>query len=527
MDISTMMSHMMVLFVGLGLGIGAFILYRNMLDEKKRNEAQKEASRILNKAKSQAARIEKDAEAKAKDFENRARRNAESEIKKQKQRLQSQENSYKDKEVKLEKEYREKDEKLQARMRELEGKNDELRILESRIKENEGRLQDQIQELSQKLEQASGYTKEQAKNELIQALRDEAEKEALVMVQEIEEAAKKEANQKAKFALSVAVSRYAAEVATEKTTSSIPLSGEEMKGKIIGREGRNIRALEAACGVDLIIDETPESVIISSFDAVRREVARKSLQKLMEDGRVHPGRIEEVVSKVKSELFESMKEDGEKACFDLGVHGIHPKVISLLGELKFRHADSQNVLQHSLEVAYIAGLIAAEIGIDVAKAKRAGLLHAAGRALDHTHIGSYAVVGADFLKKHGEKEDICHAVRAHNGDEEPQSVLAHVLQAAHNLARSRPGAKRNMIENYIKRLEDLESVANSFDGVSRTFAIQAGKEIRVLVDSGKVTDEQSQMLSRDIARKIEREMSYSGQVKVNVIRETRIVEHAR
>lgn len=527
MQMTALITHMMSLFVGLGLGIGAFFLYRNMLDEKKRNEAKKEANRIINKAKSQAARIDKESKSKAKDFENRARRNAESDIKKQKQRLQSQEQSFKDKEGRLEKEYRDKEEKLQQKMRELDGQSEELKILEGRIQDNEGKLLNQIEELSQKLESVAGYTKDQAKEELMAALTKDAKEEAATMIQEIESSARKEAGQKAKYALAVAVSRYASEVATEKTTSSIPLSGEEMKGKIIGREGRNIRALEAACGVDLIIDETPESVIISSFDSVRREVARLSLKKLMEDGRVHPGRIEEVVSKVKSELFESMKEDGEKACFDLGVHGLHPKLIHLIGELKFRHAESQNLLAHSQEVAHIAGLIAAEIGADVNKAKRAGLLHAVGRALDHSHLGSYARAGADFIKKHGEKGDVCHAVLAHNGDDEPQSALAHIVQAAHNLARSRPGADRSMIENFIKRLSDLESVANSFDGVSRTFAIQSGKEIRVLVDSGKVTDEQSQMLSRDIARKIEKELSYSGQVKVNVLRETRIVEHAR
>ncbi|MEO0335384.1 MAG: ribonuclease Y [Pseudomonadota bacterium] len=522
-----MITNIAFLFVGLGLGIGAFIAYQKMQDDKKRIDAKKEADRIVNKAKSKANRIEKDAKNKAKDFENRARRNAEQDIKKQKQKVSSQEHSLKDKEKRMEKDYRQKEERLEASMRELDAKAEEMTVLKDRIASNESKLTYQIEELTNKLESIANYTSDEARRELMGALEKEAKEEAAEMIQEIESEAKKEANKKARYALAVAVSRYASEVSTERTTSSIPLKGEEMKGKIIGREGRNIRALEAACGVDLIIDETPETVIISSFDAVRREIARLSLKRLMEDGRVHPGRIEEVVSKVKSELFENIKEEGEKACFDLGVHGVNPKLVNLIGELKYRHAESQNLLSRSVEVANICGLIGAEIGFDVNKAKRAGLLHTVGRALDHTYEGSYAKAGADFARRHGEKEEICQAILNHNSDQDPSNVLGHIVQAAHNLARSRPGAKRMMMENYIKRLEDLESVANSFDGVSRTFAIQAGKEIRVLVDSGKVTDEQSAMLSRDIARKIQKELSSSGQVKVNVIRETRIVEHAR
>jgi len=526
MDIS-MIKGIAFLVVGLAIGVGAFVVYLKLSDDKKKNEAKKEADRIINKAKSKASRIEKDAKNKAKDFENRARRNAEQDIKKQKQKAQSLEQSLKDKEKKLEKEFRLKEERMEQNMRELDAKAEELEVLKDRISANESKLTYQIEELANKLESVANISSEDAKNELMQALEKEAKEEAAEMINEIEANAKKEASKKARYALAVAVSRYASEVSTERTTSSIPLTGDEMKGKIIGREGRNIRALEAACGVDLIIDETPETVIISSFDAVRREIARLALKKLMEDGRVHPGRIEEVVSKVKAELFESIKEEGEKACFDLGVHGVNPKIVNVIGELKYRHAESQNLLAQSIELANICGLIAAEIGADVNKAKRAGLLHAIGRALDHTYSGNYAQAGAEFAKRHGEKAEICQAIGSHNSDEDPGTVLGHILQSAHNLARSRPGAKRMMMENYIKRLEDLESVANSFDGVSRTFAIQAGKEIRVLVDSGKVTDEQSQMLSRDIARKISKELSYSGQVKVNVIRETRIVEHAR
>lgn len=515
------------LFAGLVLGMLGFILYQRMLDEKARNSAQKEADRIINRAKSQASKIERDAKNRAKDFETRARKNVESDIKKEKQKLQSVENQLKDKEKRLDREFQKKEDQLKTKMKEAEDRLQTLEVSETRLREMEEKQKHLIADLSQKLESAAAMTSEQARAELLKAFEDEAREEASQKVLEIEEQAKKEATAKARQVLAVAISRYASEVATEKTVSSIPLTSDEMKGKIIGREGRNIRALEAACGVDLIIDETPESVIISSFDAVRREIARRSLERLMEDGRVHPARIEEVVTKVKSELFEFIKEDAEKACFDLGVHGVHPNVLNVLGALKYRHADSQNLLAYSIEVATLCGLMAVEIGFDESLAKRAGLLHAIGRGLDHTVEGSYAIAGAEFLKKNGEKPEVVHAVRSHNNEEEPNSVLAHLLQAAVNLVKARPGARRSMMETYIRRLEDLESVANSFDGVTRSFALQAGKEIRVLVDSGRVTDEQSTMLSRDIARKIERELNYQGQIRVAVIRETRIVEHAR
>jgi len=328
----------------------------------------------------------------------------------------------------------------------------------------------------------------------------------------------------------MAIARYASEVVSERTVVTIPLVGEEVKGKIIGREGRNIRALESACGVDVVVDETPDSVIISSFDPIRREVGRVAIKRLIEDGRVHPARIEEVVDKVKQDLLAELKEEGEKACFDLGVHGVHPEILGLIGSLKYRHTGTQNLLAHSTEVAFMAGTMAAEIGFDVKLARRAGLLHDIGRAIDHTVEGNHSQVGAEFAKKHGEKKDVCNAIFYHEPDSESlstNSLLVQLVQAANNLSKNRPGARRSMMENYIHRLEDLESIGNSFDGVERTYAIQSGKEIRVIVDSSKVTDEQSNMLSRDIAKKIERELSYPGQIKVSVVRETRIVEHAR
>lgn len=528
MDSSTVFVVVAVsLASGLALGAGLFYLFLKFQDEKIRNAAEKEAEKIVNRAKSQAAKIDRDAKNKAKDFESRARRNAENDIRKEKQKVQNIENQLKEKETRLDKDFKRKENQMNHRLKDLDEQAERLNIAENRIKEMEERLRGQIQELGRKLESTAAMTADQAKSELMRALEDEARKEATQKLAHIEEEARREAEKKARRTLAVAISRYAAEVSTERTVSSIPLTGDEMKGKIIGREGRNIRALEAACGVDLIIDETPEAVIISSFDPVRREVALKALERLMEDGRVHPARIEEVVDKVKSEIFQSIKEDGEKACFDLGVHNVHPSIVNLLGSLKYRHVEAQNLLAHSIEVGYLAGLMAGEIGADVSLARRAGLLHGIGRALDHTHEGSYAAVGAEFARKHGEKDFIVHAIRAHTDEEKPQSVLAHLIQAAFNLSQARPGARRQQMEGFIRRLEDLESVSNSFDGVARSFAIQSGKEIRVLVDSGKVTDEQAVMLSRDIARKIERELNYPGQIKVNVVRETRIVEHAR
>ncbi len=527
MDAVVGISILASLIVGLGLGAGGFVFYRKIVDGKKKSAAELEVERILNRARSQASKLEREAKQRAKDFENRARRNAENEIRKEKQKIHGLESQLKEKDNRLKKEFQRKEEQLKSKMNQLDEQAERTQLAESRVKEMENQVQGQISQLEHKLESVAQMTASQAKSELMLALEDEARREASERISQMEKEAQREAEKKARRALSVAISRYASEVATEKTVSSIPLTSDEMKGKIIGREGRNIRALEAACGVDLIIDETPEAVIISSFDPVRREVARKSLQKLMEDGRVHPARIEEVVEKVKSELTQAMKEDGEKACMDLGVHGVHPAIVNVLGSLKYRHHDAQNLLAHSEEVGFLAGLMAAEIGFDVKLARRAGLLHDIGRALDHTVESSHAVIGAEFARKHGEREAIVHAIRAHEGEEKSDQLLAHLVQAANNLSKARPGARRAQMESYIRRLQDLESVANSFDGVVRTFAIQSGKEIRVLVDSGKVTDEQSQMLVRDIARKIERELNYPGQIKVNVVRETRIVEHAR
>ncbi|MGE4133891.1 MAG: ribonuclease Y [Bdellovibrionales bacterium] len=523
MDVTALLSLVLGLLVG-GFGLYAIL---KATGQKTLLTAEKEADKIIQRAKGQVSKIERDANQRAKDFELRARKNVENDIRKEKQKIQNTENQLKEKESRLDKDFKRKEEQLTKKARELDETAERLQVSEKRLMELEDSSRQQIRELEAKLQAAANMTPEQAKNELLDAMTEDARKEAGARVAQIEEEAMQEANRKARRILSAAVARYASEVATERTVSSIPLSGEEMKGKIIGREGRNIRALEHVCGVDLIIDETPETVIISSFDPVRREIARRALEKLMEDGRVHPARIEEVVDKVKSDLFSSMREEGEKVCFEIGAHNVNPNIIKVLGGLKYRQGEGQNLLAYSLEVANLAGLIAEEIGADEKLAKRAGLLHAIGRGLDHTFEGSYSQAGADFLKRNGEKDDVVHAVRSHSDEVKPESTLAHIVQSAFNLTRSRPGARRQNLDTFIKRLSDLESVANSFDGVARSYAIQSGKEIRVIVDSGRVTDDQANMLSRDIARKIERELNYSGQVKVAVVRETRIVEHAR
>jgi ribonuclease Y len=515
------------LIAGLGTGAGILYLFNVATGHKRMKFAEQEAERIMNKAKSKAGKIEREANFKAKDFENRAKRNAENDIRKQKQSLQQTETNLKDREGKLEREYKRKEEELVKKIKDIDDQKTRITISEERIKKSEGEISSQMDQLRSRLEKVAQLTTDEARQELERSVEDEARRNIAQKIQELEKETQKEMEQKSRQVLATAIARYASEVSTERTVSIVPLTSDEMKGKIIGREGRNIRALEAACGVDLIIDETPEAVVISSFDPVRREVAKLTLERLMEDGRVHPARIEEVVEKAKQDIIKRMKSDGEQAAIDLGLINIRDEILHLVGSLRYRTTQTYNVFKQSIEVAYVAGMIADEIGFDAKTAKRAGLLHAIGRAIDHTVEGSYAKVGSEFARKHGERDEIVSAIRCHNGEKEARTLLDHIIQAAFNLAEARPGVRRQMMETYVQRLSDLESVANSFDGVQKTFAIHSGKEIRVLVDGGKITDGQSEMLSRDIARKIEKELSYSGQVKVSVIRETRIVEHAR
>ena len=427
----------------------------------------------------------------------------------------------------MEVDFNRKTEDLESQITDLKEQKERAVSMKEQLEKTEKKLKGKLEELNHRMESVANMTEAQAREEIKHNLEEEVKKEVSPKLMKIEEDMKKESEQKARLILSQAIARFASEVSTEKTTSSIPIKGEETKGKIIGREGRNIRALEAACGVDIIIDEGHENIVISCFDSVRREVAMKSINRLLEEGRVHPARIEEVVGKIKRDIFMSMADEGKKTCFDFGVHDVRPVIMETLGGLKYRYIEGHNVLKSSVEVAHLAGLIAGEIGSDEKAARRAGLFHAIGLGVDHRLEGSYSLVGADFAKKHGESPAICQAIRYHRGEVPAQSVLDHVLQSAHNLFRERPGARREVIENYINRLKGMESIANSFDGVIRSFAVRTGKEIRVLVDSGKVTDEQAFMLSRDIAAKIDREMDEAGQLMVSVIRECRMVEQAR
>ncbi len=521
------MMEVIYILIGMIVGFAGFVIGRRIVEGNKKRRARSEADRILNKAQHEAQRLEQQAKQKARDLEIQMKKNAENDLRRQREQISNQERSLKDKERNIDQKLSKTENELKEKMARAQSRAQEVDILEKKIKEKEIKLEEELKELQKKLESVSRFSTQEAKDELINAVRHEAELEAAKKAQLIENEAKLEAEKKAKKIISLAMARYSGEYAAERTVNVMALPTDEMKGRIIGKEGRNIRALEAACGVDLIVDETPEAVVISSFDPVRREIARRSIETLLEDGRVHPARIEEVVQKTKDQLFKSIKEDGEKACFELGVVGVHPEILKLLGSLKYRTSYTQNNYTHSIEVGFLAGMMAAEIGADVKAAQRAGLLHDIGKALDHSIEGSHAVIGAEFAKKYGESERIVHAIRAHHEDEQPKTVIAHLVQAADALSSARPGARKQTNETYVRRLEDLESIGNSFDGVIRTFALQAGREIRVLVEGSKVTDEQSLMLSRDIARKIEREMNYPGQIKVTVVREVRAVDYAR
>jgi ribonuclease Y len=384
-----------------------------------------------------------------------------------------------------------------------------------------------IEEQRHLLEQISGITADEAKERFMKLVESEMRHESAEMIKRIEEETQSQADKKAKEIIVAAIQRYAADYVVEETVSVVHLPNEEMKGRIIGREGRNIRALEAATGVDLIIDDTPEAVIISGFNPVRREVARITLERLITDGRIHPGRIEEIVAKAEQEIEQKIREAGERATFDLGVHGIHPELIRMVGRLKYRTSFAQNVFQHSLEVAFLAGAMAAELGLNIKQAKRAGLLHDIGKAVDHEVEGSHALIGADLARKYAEAPNVVHSIAAHHDDEKPQSALDVLIQAADALSAARPGARREMLETYVKRLEELERIAFSFPGISKAYAIQAGREIRVIVENEAISDADAAMLSRDIARKIENELSYPGQIKVTVIREMRAVDYAK
>jgi ribonuclease Y len=398
---------------------------------------------------------------------------------------------------------------------------------EKRVKEMEEKYISALAEQKNLLEKISGMTSSEAKKLLMQNIENEAKLDSARTIRRIEEETKENADKISRNIIAMAIQRYSADYVAEKTVSLVNLPNDEMKGRIIGREGRNIRAIEQLTGVDLIIDDTPEAILISSFDSIKREVARISLEKLITDGRIHPARIEEIVEKVKQEVESTLKEAGERVTFDVGIHKINPEIVRLLGRLKYRTSYDQNVLQHSLEVSYLCGMMASELGINVKSAKRAGLLHDIGKAVDHEIEGSHALIGSDLAKKYGENEDIVHAISAHHDDIKPQTVMAVLVQAADALSAARPGARREMLMTYVKHLKDLENIANSFNGVSKSYAVQAGREVRVIVESKDISDDASVVMSKDIAKKVEESLTYPGQIKVTVIRETRSIEYAK
>ncbi len=416
-------------------------------------------------------------------------------------------------------------EKFERREMDLQAKENDLSLRMETLAEKEATYASLVEETTRELERVASLTAEEAKAILLKSMENEANHEGAKLVKRIMSEAAENADKEAKKIISTAIQRYAGDFVAERTVSVVQLPGDEMKGRIIGREGRNIRALEAATGIDLIIDDTPEAVILSGFNPVRREVARIALTRLISDGRIHPARIEDVVARVTEEVDVTIKEAGEQAAFDLGVHGVDPELIKVLGQLKFRTSYAQNVLQHSVEVAFLAGVMAAELGLNIKLAKRMGLLHDIGKAVDHEVDGPHALIGAKLARKYGETDTVINAIAAHHEDKRPESVYDYLVQAADALSGARPGARKETLENYVKRLEELEKVANSFEGVSNTYAIQAGREVRVIVESDKISDANAGLLSRDIAAKIEETLTFPGQIKVVVIRETRSVEY--
>jgi ribonuclease Y len=508
--------------IGFGTGFAiAFWIKGKMLSQKIR-DSETEANRILEDSKRRAETLLKEANLEVKDRLFKMKSEFDAETKETRSEIIRRERRLSQKEEHIER----KIEQFDQREREIIRQEKFLAKREDQIDGREKRYNELIEEQKMQLEKISGLTAEQAKELLIRAMENEARYEAAKVIKRIENDAKEQADRKAKKIMATAIQRYAGDFVAERTVSVVQLPNDEMKGRIIGREGRNIRALESATGIDLIIDDTPEAVILSGFNPVRREVARISLMRLISDGRIHPARIEDIVKKVGQEVDLAVKEAGEQAAFDLEVHGIHSELIKYLGRLKFRTSYAQNVLQHSSEVGFLCGIMAAELGLNQKLARRMGLLHDIGKAIDHEVEGPHAVIGSKLAKKYNESGKIVHAIAAHHEDVVPESVYALLVQAADSLSGARPGARKELLENYIKRLEDLEKIANSFRGVANTYAIQAGRELRVIVESDKISDEESTMLSRDIAKKIEESLTFPGQIRVTVIRETRAVEYA-
>ena len=504
-------------------GIAFGYLLRKMITRKELQSSENLAVRIVDEAKKEADNIKKEAVLQAKESLLKTKAEFEREARDRKTELDKLEARLRSKEENQEKRI----DMLVQKESNIENREKGLQQKENSLHEKHERLNRIIDDQKEKLEKIAGFTAEEAKSQLIQSLEAEAKREAAILIRKAEEEAKRTADKKAQEIIAYSIQRYAGDFVAESTVSVVNLPTDEMKGRIIGREGRNIRAIEAATGVDLIIDDTPEAVVLSAFDPVRREVAKISLERLISDGRIHPGRIEDVVRKVQSEVDKIIQETGERTSFDVGAHDIHPELITLLGKLKYRSSFSQNVLQHSIEVAHLTGMMASELGLDVREAKRAGLLHDIGKAVDHKLEGTHAELGADYAKRFGEHERIVEAIATHHDDGRNNNLLGVLVQVADTLSAARPGARREMLETYVKRLQELESIAKSFNGVESCFAIQAGREIRILVQNERISDDESLILCKDIVKKIESELTYPGQIKVTVIRETRVTDFAR
>ncbi len=504
-----------------GAALGAYA--RRRLDESQMGSAEQLSAQLIETGKKEAETLRREAELQAKDTVLKAKSEWEGEARELRRELQGQEKRLIQRDENLDR----KDRVLEERDTDAQAREKQLARQESSIQDREAEVEELALHQAEELERIASMTSEEARQHLMTTMESQARHDAARGIKQIEDEARETADKKSKEILALAIQRYAGDYVAEKTVSVVALPSDEMKGRIIGREGRNIRAIEAATGIDLIIDDTPEAVIISGFNPVRREVARLALEKLVTDGRIHPARIEEIVQKAEEDVNQSIRESGEQATFDVGVHGIHAEVVRLIGRLKYRTSYGQNILKHSLEVAFLCGVMASELGINVKQAKRAGLLHDLGKAVDHEVEGSHAMIGADLARKYGESAEIIHAIAAHHEEEKPTTILAVLVQAADALSGARPGARREMLETYVKRLEELEKIGTSFAGVESCYAIQAGREIRVMVSSDQVSDAHSHVLARDIAQKIEGEMTYPGQIKVNVIRETRAIGYAK
>ena len=512
MIVASIVAVLVFLLIGFVLGV----MYRKKVSEREIASAEDEAKRIINEGIKTAENKKREALLEAKEEIHRTRTECDREVKERRNEVSKQERRLQQKEENLDRKteaLEKKTETLNRKLQEADAQQEEIKL----IKKSQLDM----------LEKISGYSVEEAKQYLIKSIEADCTHEMAAKVKEVEAQFKDEAEQKAREVIATAIQRCAADHTSEITVSVVPLPNDEMKGRIIGREGRNIRSIETLTGCDLIIDDTPEAITVSSFDPVRREVARLALEKLIQDGRIHPARIEEMVAKAQREVNATIKAEGERAVFETNIHGLHPELIKLLGRMKYRTSYGQNVLSHSLEVAWLAGLMAGELGVNVQLARRAGLLHDIGKALDHEIEGSHVQIGVDICKKYRENPQVIHAIEAHHGDVEPKTTLAFIIMAADAISAARPGARRENMESYIKRLETLEALCNAFEGVESSYAVQAGREVRILVQPDKVSDDQVILLARNVAKKIENELDYPGQIKVSVIRESRATEYAK